>query len=106
MSQHTVETLYLVSGFFTSLAGFTMILVYSLTNPWWRTLVGRMLITYAVAETGMSLIFALAIGFQINPLIFRYLWVGLQASVGCMLWLQTSMIIVLAVRRRRRRRQS
>lgn len=106
MSQHAVELLYLISGSFTSAAGFCMVLVYSLTNPWWKTAVGRMLITYAVAETGMSLIFALAIGFHINPLIFRYLWVGLQALVGCMLWLQTSMIVVLALRRRRQARQS
>lgn len=101
MSQHTVELLYLISGSFTSAAAFFMILVYSLTNPWWTNHVGRMLITYAVAELGMSLIFALAIGFHVNPVLFRYLWVGLQAVVGGTLWLQTWMIFLLWRRKRK-----
>lgn len=101
MSQHTVELLYLISGSFTSAAAFFMIVIYSLTNPWWTNHVGRMLITYAVAEMGMSMIFALAIGFHINPVLFRYLWVGLQAVVGCVLWGQTWIIFTLWRRRRR-----
>lgn len=101
MSQHAVEMLYLVGGIFTSLAALAMILVYSLTSPWWTNHIGRMLITYAVAEAGMSLIFALAVGLHINPLVFRYLWVGLQAVVGCTLWVQTAMIIQLRRNKRR-----
>lgn len=101
MSQHDVELMYLFSGIFTSLAAFLMIVIYTLTNPWWTNHVGRMLITYAVAEMGMSLIFALAIGFHINPVVFRYLWVSLQFTVGCVLWVQTWMIFVLWQRKRR-----
>lgn len=104
MSDHAVELLYLYSGFFTSAAGLLMMITYSLTNPWWRTQVGRMLITYAVAETGMSFIFAMIIGFHINPTVFRYVWVGLQFTVGCTLWFQTGVIIQLYLSRRRNRK--
>lgn len=72
-----------------------MMIVYSVTAPWWKSHTGRMLVTYAVAETGMSAIFAAAIVFQINPFWFRAVWVGLQITVGIVLWYQTTMIVIL-----------
>lgn len=90
-----MDTLYLVSGCFTSLAGIAMMTVYSVTSAWWRSYTGRMLMTYAVAETGMSAIFASAVYFHISPHWFRAVWVGLQATVGVVLWYQTAMILKL-----------
>jgi hypothetical protein len=90
-----IELTYGISGTFTSLAGLAMVLVYSLTNPWWRSHTGRMLITYAVAETGMSAMFAAAVVLHMNPIWFRWLWIGLQATVGCVLWYQTALIVHL-----------
>lgn len=88
-----IELTYAMSGSFTTLAGTVMIIAYSLSAPWWRSHTGRMLVSYAIAETGMSAIFAAATTFHINPVWFRVVWVGLQATVGVVLWYQTAMII-------------
>lgn len=91
----TIEVIYGVSGSFTCLAGLAMMTAYTLTARWWRSHTGRMLVTYAVAETGMSAIFAAAVVLKLDPVWFRYTWVGLQITVGMVLWYQTGMIIRL-----------
>lgn len=96
-----VEITYAISGTFVCLAGLVMMTTYTLTNPWWRNHTGRMLITYAAAETGMSAIFAVLVIFRIDPVWFRWIWVSLQASVGVVLCYQTAMI--LRIHRRARR---
>lgn len=92
---NSLELTYLISGGFTATAGMVMLAVYSLSTSWWRSHTGRMLVTYAVAETGMSTIFALAVSLHINPVWFRVVWVGLQVTVGLALWYQTAMIVIL-----------
>ena len=92
---NSTEIVYLASGGFTATAGSVMLIVYSLSTSWWRSHTGRMLVSYAVAETGMSAIFAAAVALHINPLWFRVVWVGLQVTVGLVLWYQTAMIVVL-----------
>jgi len=91
----STEVVYAVSGTFTCTAGLAMLLVYSYVTAWWKSHTGRMLATYAVAETGMSGIFAAAVVLHINPAWFSVVWVGLQATVGFVLWYQTFMIIIL-----------
>jgi hypothetical protein len=97
----TIEIVYGISGAFVALAGIAMMVTYTLTNPWWNNHTGRMLMTYAVAETGMAAIFALAIMGHLNPIGFRWVWVTLQATVGVVLCYQTAMI--LRIHRRARR---
>lgn len=92
---NSTEIVYLASGGFTATAGSVMLIVYSLSTKWWRSHTGRMLVSYAVAETGMSAIFAAAVALHINPVWFRVVWVGLQATVGLVLWYQTAMIVIL-----------
>lgn len=73
---------YLCFGSFVCLAGLSMILIYSLSYPWWRDTVGRMMVTYASAEILMSLILLLAVVAHMSPHWFRNLWLLLQAIVG------------------------
>ena len=97
------QILYLVFGLFIITAGLTMIITYTMTNPWWRNLLGRMMITYAAAEVLMSLILLLAIVIQLSPSWFRWAWFTLQVIVGCTFWFQTVTIVQLHLRRRRER---
>jgi uncharacterized membrane protein len=90
-----MDEVYLASGSFTCLAALVMLTVYSLTTNWWRTHLGRMMATYAVAETGMAAIFVAGVSFHINPHWFRWAWIGLQVTVGIVLWYQTITIIRL-----------
>jgi hypothetical protein len=91
----TMDQVYLASGSFTCLAAIVMLTVYSFTTNWWRTHLGRMMATYAVAETGMSAIFVAGVSFHINPYWFRWVWISLQVTVGLVLWYQTFTIFRL-----------
>lgn len=101
---HTFEWLYLGFGSFLTLAGVTMIVTYSLTNPWWRTHIGRMMITYAAAEVIMSTLLLSAVVWHFNPEWFRAAWFALQLVVGSTFVFQTVMIIKLHRRRRAQER--
>ena len=96
---------YLIFGSFVISAGVIMVLVYSLTNPWWRNHVGRMLVTYAVAEILMSTLLMVTIVWQWSPHWFRLAWFTLQVIVGCTFWFQTILIIRLHHRVKRRQEQ-
>lgn len=93
------ETAYLCFGSFVVGSGLAMITTYSLAYPWWRTHVGRMMITYAAAEVLMSLILLLAVVGHVSPAWFRLVWFGLQLVVGCTFTFQTGMILMLRRRR-------
>lgn len=94
--------LYLCFTGFLVTSGLTMIMTYSLSYPWWRDWLGRVVIIYASAEIGMSVILCLAVVWHVNPAWFRGVWFGLQAVVGLTFCVQTAEIVRL---RRRRRRQ-
>lgn len=98
------EILYLVFGSFVTSAGLVMITTYSLTNPWWKTHLGRMMVTYAMAEVLMSLMLLLAVVGHMNPAWFRTAWFILQVTVGCTFWFQTITIIKLYRSKRRSER--
>lgn len=94
------EVLYLIFGSYISSAGIIMVLSYSLTNPWWRSHVGRMLVTYAAAEVLMSVLLLVTVVGHVTPEWFRAVWFTLQVVVGSTFWFQTAMIIRLHRQRR------
>lgn len=98
------EVLYLIFGSFITSAGVIMVITYSLTNPWWRSHIGRMMITYAVAEILMSVLLLITVVGHVSPEWFRGVWFGLQVIVGCTFWFQTFTIIKLHRAKRRRER--
>lgn len=91
---------YLVFGSFVILSGLAMVIAYSLTNPWWRSHLGRMLITYALAEIGMSTVLMITVEFHTSPIWFRAVWFVLQTMVGVALSYQTYVIIKTARQQR------
>lgn len=93
------ETLYLIFGSFVITAGLIMVTVYSLTNPWWKTHLGRMLIAYAAAEILMSVLLMTTVVWHFSPHWFRGLWFALQTVVGCTFWFQTLTIVRLRKQR-------
>lgn len=94
------ETLYLIFGSFIISAGLIMVTTYTLTNPWWRTHLGRMMVTYAVAEILMSGLLMMTIVGHFAPHWFRAAWFTLQTIVGATFWFQTVTIIRLHRRTR------
>ncbi|QDN64457.1 hypothetical protein [Streptomyces sp. S1D4-14] len=96
-------TLYLCFTGYLVTSGLTMIVAYSLSYPWWRSGLGRVVVLYASAEILMSVILCLAVVWHINPAWFRALWFGLQAVVGTTFCVQTAVIVRL--RRGRRQRE-
>lgn len=94
---------YLCFTGFLVTAGLAMIATYSLSYPWWREWLGRIVIIYASAEIAMSAILCLAVVFHIGPAWFRTVWFALQTVVGCTFCAQTAVIIRL--RRQRRQRE-
>lgn len=100
------EIMYLVFGSFVTSAGVIMITTYSLTNPWWRGHLGRMMVTYAAAEVLMSVLLLVTVVGHVTPEWFRAVWFGLQTIVGCTFWFQTVTIIRLHRRRRAQERTS
>jgi hypothetical protein len=89
------EVMYLVFGTFITSAGVVMVLTYTLTNPWWKTHIGRMMITYAVAEILMSALLMATVVWHVSPEWFRGVWFVLQTVVGCTFWFQTYVIVRL-----------
>lgn len=80
------------------MAGLTMITTYTATNPWWRTHIGRMMVIYASAEIGMSMILMLAVADHVGPRWFGPVWLpwfALQVIVGGCFVYQTIVIIRL-----------
>lgn len=86
---------YAIFGSFVIVSGLVMIITYSLTNPWWKSHLGRMMIAYATAEILMSSLLMITIEFQISPTWFRGVWFALQSIVGLCLSYQTYEIIRL-----------
>lgn len=99
------ETAYLIFGSFIISAGLIMVITYSLTNPWWSAHLGRMMVTYALAEVLMSALLMAAVVGHVNPTWFRGVWFALQTVVGCTFWFQTLVIIKLHREKRRMRRE-
>lgn len=89
------EELYLAFGSFVIIAGVVMIVSYSLTNPWWRSHLGRMMITYAAAEVLSGILLMTTVVWHFSPHWFRAAWFALQFIVGCTFWYQTVTIIQL-----------
>jgi hypothetical protein len=89
------EIAYLCFGSFIVLAGLIMIATYSLTNRWWQTHVGRMMVTYAAAEVLMSLLLTVTIVLHLHPIWFRGAWFVLQLIVGATFCYQTAAIVKL-----------
>ncbi len=92
---NSFETTYTIFGSFVISAGVVMIITYSLTNPWWRGHIGRMLVTYAAAEVIMSALLVSAVVWHTSPHWFRAAWFTLQTVVGCTFWFQTATIVRL-----------
>lgn len=86
---------YLIFGSYIIAAGLIMVVTYTLTNPWWRNLVGRMMVTYAVAEIVMSTLLMVTVVGGIAPHWFRAAWYALQVIVGTTFLFQTWMILKL-----------
>lgn len=95
--------LYLCFTGFLITAGLTMIVTYSLSYPWWKDWLGRLVIIYASAEIAMSAILGSAVVFRINPTWFRAAWFALQLIIGLVFCAQTAAIVRL--RRGRRQRE-
>lgn len=92
---HAFEIEYLVFGGFNITACLVMIVVYTVTTPWWRNMLGRMMVAYAAADMIMaSLLMATVVG-HFAPHWFRTAWFALQTVVGAIFWFQTAMIIKL-----------
>jgi len=100
---HAFEWAYLFFGSFIILSGIMMIVTYTLTNPWWRTHLGRMMITYAVAEILMSTLLMVTVVAHFSPLWFRGVWFALQVTVGCTFVFQT--VTILKLHRAKRTRE-
>lgn len=100
------EIMYLIFGTFVVSAGVVMITTYSLTNPWWKTHIGRMMITYAAAEILMSVLLLATVVWHVSPHWFRGVWFGLQTVVGCTFWFQTFTIVRLRQNRIKQERMS
>lgn len=96
---------YLVFGSFVILSGLAMVISYSLTSPWWRSHLGRMMITYALAEIGMSTLLMVTVEFSVSPAWFRTVWFVLQTMVGTALTYQTYVIFKVAREVRQQRRE-
>lgn len=97
------EILYMIFGSFVTAAGVIMIGTYSVSYPWWKDHLGRMMITYAAAEVFMSLILLVTVVGHVSPLWFRAVWFGLQTVVGGTFCFQT--VTIIRLRRRRRERE-
>lgn len=91
----TFEIEYTVFGLFLITAGLAMIVTYTLTNPWWRSHLGRMMVTYAAAEVIMSSLLFATVVFHMHPTWFRNFWFALQVIVGGTFWYQTFTIVRL-----------
>lgn len=98
--------MYLCFTGFLVTAGLTMIVTYSLSYPWWRDWLGRLVVIYASAEIGMSAILCLAVVWHINPAWFRGVWFALQAIVGLTFCAQTAAIVRLRRGRGQRERNA
>lgn len=97
--------MYLCLTSFLIVSGLTMIMTYSLSYPWWRNWLGRLVIIYASAEIAMSAILCSAVVFRINPTWFRAAWFALQIIIGLVFCSQTAAIVRLRRGRRRRERK-
>jgi len=99
-------TLYLCFTGYLVTSGLTMIVTYTVSYPWWKEWLGRLVIIYASAEIGMSAILCQAVVFHSNPSWFRGVWFALQTLVGSTFVAQTAIIVRLRRGRRRRGRDT
>lgn len=86
---------YLFFGTFICVSGAVMIVTYSMTFPWWRQSLGRMLVVYATAEILMSGMLTITVVAQTGPHWFRGVWFVLQVVVGGCFCYQTGTILRL-----------
>jgi hypothetical protein len=85
LSSFQVE--YLIFGGTLIVSGVLMIVTYTLSYPWWRDLLGRMLVTYAAAEITMATLLAVTVVWQTGPTWFRPAWFTLQSMISwCFLY--------------------
>lgn len=103
MSNQFIAMYLCFTGFLVT-SGLTMIATYTLSYPWWRSWLGRIVIIYASAEIGMSVILCLAVVWHTNPAWFRGVWFALQGTVGATFCVQTATIVKLRRRRELRTR--
>lgn len=94
------EILYLVFGGGVILSGIAMLVTYTASFPWWRDLVGRMMVTYAAVELCMSALLMSTVVFHVGPHWFRGVWFGLQALLTFTFAFQTWTIVKLRRQRR------
>lgn len=86
---------YLCFGGSLTLSGLVMIVTYTVSFPWWKDLLGRMMIVYASAEVAMSTLLMSTVVFRFGPEWFRPIWFALQTILtGCFVF-QTWIIIKL-----------
>lgn len=98
-------TMYLCFTGFLIVSGLIMIVTYSLSYPWWRDWLGRLVIIYASAEIAMSAMLCSAVVFRVNPTWFRAAWFALQLVIGLVFCAQTAAIVRLRRGRRQREQQ-
>jgi len=98
------EIMYLIFGGHLVLSGVSMVVAYSLSYPWWREHLGRMLVTYAVAEILMSVLLLVTVVGHVSPHWFRAVWFALQVIVSGTFWFQFATIIRLRRQRLSRER--
>jgi hypothetical protein len=85
LSSFQVE--YMIFGGVLILSGLLMIVTYTVSYPWWRDLLGRMMVTYAVAEITMATLLAVTVVWETGPTWFRPAWFTLQCMIaGCFLY--------------------
>lgn len=101
---NTFQVEYAWFGGSVIVSGLLMITMYSLSYPWWRDLVGRMMVTYASAEITMSTLLMVTVVFQTGPTWFRPAWFILQSIVAWCFLFQTYTILRLRRRREQEKR--
>lgn len=92
---------YLVFGGALVLSGLLMIFTYSVSYPWWKDLVGRMMVAYAASEILMASMLAVTVVWQTGPGWFRPAWFTLQSLIAVCFLYQTR-----TIRRLKREREA
>jgi hypothetical protein len=78
-----------------------MVITYTVSYPWWRSLLGRLVVAYALADSAMATLLCVAVVTRTGPSWFRWAWFGLQAVLGT-----TFLVQALAIGRLREERRA
>lgn len=102
------EFVWMYLGFsgFQMIAGTVMIVTYSVSFPWWRDPLGRMMVTYATADLLMALLLCVTVVWHLHPVWFRAVWFALQVMMGAAFCFQTRTILQIRRVRAARARQT